>query len=257
MIADAQANVLNAALSLAERADALGKIPKEARNDAIVAAAVQIVASTDDPQLRNRIWWGMKGVGNPRLVQPLLQSLQHDADFNVRRAAAATLGDFLNEPGVKEALRNAQASDASDAVRETARGSVLTDQEQNELALQTLLDETLPARERLRALVPLSRNFGAANPVPLNEEAGRAVFDIGTRAEDPSIRGLAWMLLGSVYEPSFIGPMLDDLANHPAESVRRAAASGLGQYVADRAVRQPWRTRKTIPRRKFASGEWR
>jgi hypothetical protein len=47
---------------------------------------------------------------------------------------------------------------------------------------------------------------------------------------------MAWRLLGGVYEPTFIGAMLDDLANHPAEMVRAAVACGLRQYVADRAV---------------------
>ena len=66
----------------------------------------------------------MKGVRDPQLIQPLLQSLAYDADFNVRRAAAFALVDFLATPGVRDVLARAQASDPVQAVREQAQRSL-------------------------------------------------------------------------------------------------------------------------------------
>jgi HEAT repeat protein len=57
-------------------------------------------------------------------VQPLLLSMQTDADAKVREEAAETLGDYLDQPGVQQALRTASGSDADPAVRRQALSSL-------------------------------------------------------------------------------------------------------------------------------------
>lgn len=103
--------------------------------------------------------------------------------------------------------------------------------------LQTLLDETLPARERLMATTILED--GNARAVPLTREAARAVFEIGATATDPDIRGSAWSSLGrnDVDDPAFTSVLLDDLANYPDDEVRVMAAYALAPYVDDPVVR--------------------
>lgn len=235
--ADARAIVLNAALPPAERVEALNRLPQgpEAPSDAIVMAAIEL--ATIAPEWRANIWYAMYGVDNPYLIDPLLDSLAYDAAEHRRRAAAAALGTFVAEPRVKAALEQARASDASEAVREAARDALLTDEERDQLALQKLLDETLPARERLFATsIRAGRNVRS---VPLTEEAARAVFDIGVTSTDPGIRASAWSRLGRdrVDDPSFMPVLVDDLANNPNDDVRAMAANALKQYAEDSAVR--------------------
>lgn len=235
-IADARAVVLNAALSNAERIDALRRLPlrsPEAYDDAIVAAAVEIATTSGNASVRSQVWLTMQGVGHQYLIEPLLQSLAYDADDYVRRAAAITLGDFRDVPRVQAALARAQARDASGAVRESARLALLSDQERNELALKTLLDTTLPNPERLHAVS--IRDYRRVRNVPLTVEAAWAVFDIATRSKDPAIRSSAWLTLkrSEVHNPTFMGALLDDVANHPSESVRAAAARTLELYRED------------------------
>src|SRR5690606_4647840 len=111
------------------------------------------------------------------------------------------------------------------------------DEEVDQRALQKLLDETLPAEERLIATSILEGR--RAREVPLTQEAARAVFDIGVKATDPGIRGWAWSRLGrsDVDDPSFTSVLLDDLANHPHDEVRSSAANALAQYIEDPTVR--------------------
>jgi HEAT repeats len=151
--------------------------------------------------------------------------------------AAGALSAFAAEPRVKAALEHARASDASDAVRETAQRALLTDEERDELALRTVLDETLPPRERLKALSVPEFTGRSIRRLPLTAEAARAVLEIGLRSTDAGIRGWAWSALRHVYEPSFADALLDDLANHPSDSVRSQAAGALEQYADDLAVR--------------------
>jgi HEAT repeat protein len=236
-ISDAQAIVLNAALPPRMRVTALGKLPQtpDARTDAVVAAAVEL--ATIAPEGRAGIWRAMYGVDNPYLIQPLIDSLTYDVADHVRRQAASSLRTFVTEPHVKAALEHAQASDPSEGVREAAQRALWTDMEVERRAIQKLVDETLPAQERLMATsVFEGRNV---REVPLTGEAARAVFDIGESATDPDIRGWAWSRLGrsDVGDPAFTSVLLGDLANFPDDEVRSMAANALAQYIDDPAVR--------------------
>lgn len=237
-IADTRATILNTALSDSERAEALQQLahsPSQAHDDAIVAAAIEIAAG--NPGLRAYIWGAMRGVGHPYLVEPLLQSLAYDRNPYVRRVAAGTLGDFRDQPRVQTALKQAQASDKSEAVREAAKLALLSDQDRDELALATLLDETVPADERLKAVDVLDGQ--TFRQVPLTAEASRAVFDIGRNSNDAEIRSEAWSTLAAqdIHDPAFTETLLHDLGNHSSVIVREQAARALGPYLDDPAVR--------------------
>lgn len=245
-ISDARATVLNSSLSPGERYGALNNLPQttEAWSEAVVAVAVELAAIA--PKLRGEIWRLVNGVDNPYLIEPLLQSLAYD-DEHTRREAAAALRSFVAEPGVQAALEQARASDVSEAVRDSAQNALLTDKERDELALQKLLDETLPARQRLSAIN--IRNGRNHRSVPLTDEAAIAVFDMGARSTDAGVRSSAWALLGRnrVHDPSFTSVLLDDLVNHPDASVRAFAARALSQHTDDSAVHAALERAKTDP----------
>jgi HEAT repeat protein len=236
-VTDARAIVLNAALPVRERVTALGELPRtpDALTNAVVAAAVELAAMA--PEWRGSVWRSMYGVDNPYLIEPLIDSLTYDSADHIRRQAAASLHTFVAEPRAMAALVQALASDPSEIVRQAAQRALLTDEEVDQQALQKLLDETLPDRERLMAMSLLEGHN--ARSVQLTKEAARAVFDIGVNATDPGIRGSAWSKLGrsNVDEPSFTSVLLDDLANYPNDEVRTMAANALAQYIDDPAVR--------------------
>jgi hypothetical protein len=255
VIAEAQATVLNVALSDAERASALGKLPygppdgptssPVASDDAVVAAATQIAMSSRDARARAVAWVGLRGIDDPDLIQPLLYSLANDADENVRRAAAFALAYFVDEPGVRDGLARAAAEDPSQdragscctpTVREAAERSLLSEQELHELALKTVMNEALTDQERLRPIT--SSPDGRGLRVPLNDEAARAIFDMGRRSEDAGLRSQAWWSIARAgAHPEFAQVLLADLTSHPEENVRGAAAAGLADYTDDPVVR--------------------
>lgn len=244
LIAEAEAKLLDRSLSFAERADALSRIGTKRASDAVVAAVVELGTNAEDPQIRNRAWSAMKGVGNRYLVQPLIDALAGDPDYNVRRSAAFTLGDFLAEPGVRGALARAAEEDAEDTVRSAARRSLTSNEEIYSSAIATLLDESLPARRRLSAVRGVDGVFGmlAGSGIPigmtLDEQALRKVLEITTSTNDANVRSLGWIVLGQqATESEFIGPLLDDALGHASARVRRSAVSALEKHVDDPNVR--------------------
>jgi HEAT repeat protein len=208
----------------------------------IVAAAVQIGSSSRDAETREYAWFTLRGVDDAYVVQPLLHSLANDPAENVRRAAALALGYLVDEPGVRDGLTRAAAYDPSPevaavcclpTVREAARYALLTDEERRALALQTVLDEGLPAEQRLRPY----RSSIDGRHVPLTDDAAQAVFDLGAGAADAVTRASAWHLLAAVRNPAFKPTLLEDLASHASANVRVGAAFALGHYREDPAVR--------------------
>ncbi len=251
LIADAQATVLNTALSDADRASALFNLRQpptwglEGYDDAVVAAAAQIAMTSRDAQARERAWVGLRGVADPYLTQPLIHSLANDADEDVRRAAAFALAYLVGEPGVRDALARAAAADPSQhradscctpTVREAAERSLLSEQELVDLTLETLMNDSLTDQDRLRPIIESVDGRGV--PVSLSDEAARAVFDIGRLSEDSGVRARAWWSLGRAGpRPEFGQALLADLTNHPEENVRGAAAARLVYYTDDPVVR--------------------
>lgn len=236
-IADARASVLNSSLPPGERVEALGKLPQtpEARTEDIVLAAVEL--ATIAPNLRASIWRAMYGVDDPYLIDPLISSLNYDDAEHRRRAAATALATFVAEPRVKAALEQARSSDVSETVREAALHALSTVEERDQLALQALLDEKLPVRERLGATMLLEGR--RVREVKLTAEAAQAVFDIGAGSTDADTRAMAWGKLGrsGVDNPNFKQALLDDLANHPNIEVRTMAAFALKHFSNESDVR--------------------
>jgi HEAT repeat protein len=248
VIAEAQATALNTALDERARLNAMIELfhatePPQGPFDAgVVAAAVQIGSSSRDAGTREYAWYTLRGVDDPYVIQPLLHALLNDPAENVRRAAALTLGHFVDVPGVRDGLVRAATSDPSPevaatcctpTVREAARYALRPDAERRAFALQTVLDTSLPAEERLR---PFNSSIDGRD-VPLDEAAARAVFALGLAEADASARSSAWHLLAQVRNPDFKPTLLEDLASHPAENVRSGAAWALARYGDDPVVR--------------------
>ena len=94
-------------------------------SDAVVAEAVRIGTTAEDPQIRADIWrQAHANHTHPLLLQPLLQALTTDPDRSVREEAAETLDLYLDQPGVPETLQTASQYDADPGVRMQAATSL-------------------------------------------------------------------------------------------------------------------------------------
>jgi HEAT repeat protein len=177
------------------------------------------------------------------MVAPLLNSLANDAEDRVRAQAALALASFAEQPLVKDALTSAAAEVPSEppkvsccdpTVRSAARLALRGGGDPVEAVRGTVLDESLTPPERLS----LERPDGDLMRLDeLGAEAARTVFALGSSADDDDVRARAWQLLGYVNDPAFVPALLEDLGQHPAETVRAGAASGLTKHLGNPDVR--------------------
>lgn len=93
--------------------------------DTVVSEMIRLGETSEDPEIRADVWRQADGRDrNTLLVDPMLRALQSDPSPSVRSEAAETLGNYLSEPGVRDALEAAAAHDDSDDVRDEAKSSL-------------------------------------------------------------------------------------------------------------------------------------
>ena len=247
LIAEARATVLNTALGDRDRVSAMFQLRQGLTptfDEAILTAAVQIGIASRDADARATAWQGLRGVIDPSIVQPLLHSLANDAAEDVREDAALALAPFSDQPAVRDALTRAAAEVPSETpevscctftVRSAARLALRASLEPADMVRGTVLDESLTPQERLVLLRPDGARSLRLDQ--LGDEAARAVYAIGSSADDAEVRSRAWGLLGDVSERDFLPALLEDLERHPVEAVRAGAAAGLRQHRDDPEVR--------------------
>lgn len=97
---------------------------KGARGGAVADAAIRLVQSSSDPKIRADVWRQMSRANEEVLVPYLIQSLQFDADPEVREEAAETLGDYPTHGDAVAALRAASENDAEQRVRQQCKESL-------------------------------------------------------------------------------------------------------------------------------------
>jgi len=245
--AEARATVLNTALGDRERVNAMGRLRQSLAatfDEAVLTAAVQIGMTSRDADARATAWNALRGVTDPYIVQPLLYAVANDAAEDVRLAAALTLAPFIDQAVVRDALTRAAAEVPSETpkasrrtftVRSAARLALRAGLEPADAVRGTVLDEALTPQERLVLLRP--DGVRSLRLDQLGDEAVRAVFALGSSADDAEVRSRAWGLLGDVSERDFVPALLEDLERHPVEAVRAGAATGLRQHRDDPEVR--------------------
>ncbi len=245
VLAEQQVIVLDTSLSEVERLEALAELSiyrghveggAESVSDAVVVAAIQIALDSDNASVRANVWRRMAGVGHPYLIQPLLHSLSNDPDADVREEAAKVLRDFLDEPGVIEALEYSQNNDLSETVRKEARYSMLSDTDQQAMLRETALDTTLTDQERSSALFMLL--FEHRRGDGFSPEFGAAMVAFAQSASNPSIRRSIWYSVTQGGDPNLVEPLLEALKSDPDEGVREGVAGALGQFLDEPGVRE-------------------
>ncbi|MCB9891633.1 MAG: HEAT repeat domain-containing protein [Planctomycetes bacterium] len=94
------------------------------RSPSVVAAMIHLAQTSQDPEVRADVWRQMSRAKDKQLVAPMMQAVQSDAHPKVREEAAETLGDFLDEPGVRSILQHVSENDVEEDVRRQARSSL-------------------------------------------------------------------------------------------------------------------------------------
>ena len=243
-IAEKQAIFLDASLSDRERLSALRDLSPGRRgrtnryryidgdaeilSGTVAIAAAQLALNSKDPDVRFEVWREMRGVGDPYLVQPLLHTLANDTDERVRSNAAKTLGDFLDEPGVREALMYAGDNDPSERVRNEIRYSMLSTDEQREELRATALDDSVAAQERWSAIYQFRR--GEQETRELDEAMIEALVSIARNADEPQLRDVSWLQIVYLDSADVVQPLLEALESDPNERVRNTVANGLARF---------------------------
>ena len=243
---DNQAQFLDVTLREKDRISALAGLHyafDDLRSGAVAAAAVELAANSDNERTRGQVWRYLQGTKDPYLVQPLLDALAYDSSQYVRREAATTLEDYIEEPGVRDALATAMENDDSKNVRDQALLSMSTEQEQQEIITRTILDESLSDRERLYPL--WSEKFQNSNRTALTDEAIDAMVVMAMNSDNPDIRTAVWRHLRGVNRSEIVSPLLKHLADDPSEDVRISAAVRLGEYLDQAGVRDALETAAT------------
>jgi len=208
-----------------------------ALSGAVAVAAAQIAIDANDPGIRAEVWRQMAGVGDPHLIQPLLHALANDDSERVRREAAKTLRDFLDEPSVQDALEYAGENDDSEWVRGKIRFSMLPEAEQQEEFLMTALDTTKTDKERLSALFRL-RYDSRFTRRALSDEVIIAMAQLARSSDSPRTRLHVWSLLTKTGDTYLVPPMAEALVTDPDEGVRATVARGLGEFLGYPGVRE-------------------
>jgi len=161
VIGPLQARFKDASLDPAQRAAALEQLYRlqlragsmgPLRDADVVRAAIELAAMAD-PVLRAQIWRSLRGIGSPALLQPLLASLSQDPE-DARLAAVETLSaDFRDDPRVRPALEAVARGDARPLVRAVAERSLSGEEPWRRYVSASLQDRSLPAAQRMEALV--------------------------------------------------------------------------------------------------------
>lgn len=248
----ATATILDTSLSVAQRLEALNKLPRgqmagfphqytdggAALSGEVAIAAAQLASESQDPSVKISIWRIMAGVADSSLVQPLVHSLNSDKDAGVRKEAAKALAVHLDEPGVWDALEMAAAHDPDSHVRSAAHFTMSSPEDRREVLRTTAMDVSLPEQERRTAMFKLWYHFGYDDPMPADEELTAAMVNLAKTAKDPKTRGSVWSSMGRMGGSEIVKPLIEALSEEPSETVRESVVGSLLKVIDEPGVRE-------------------
>jgi hypothetical protein len=86
----------------------------------IVVSMVDMARSADTARARYLVWINFTGTEDVYVVEALIEELEEASKDDMKSLAVRELGSFLDYPGVREALEQVAARDASLKIREMA-----------------------------------------------------------------------------------------------------------------------------------------
>ncbi len=116
----------DAGAAATERIEALRRLRGQFLDDgtdarlAVVASALELAGTTDDPAVRAGVWQHLSGLKVPEMRAPLLSALGRDTSPEVRARAAEALGAFMPDPEIESALLRSLDFDGDESVKDAA-----------------------------------------------------------------------------------------------------------------------------------------
>ena len=224
------ADLRDAGRPLPESVPASAVAALESARASIVAAGAAIAVASDDPAIRRRAWEALEGADDPYLIQPLLNALSADPSAPVRRAAATTLHDYLDDPSVVTALERARRFDGDDAVRSAAADAALTDEERLRSMRETFFDSSLPVWDRVLAV---DVHYDGTD-MPLEPDVARelvAVASDTTANGDARDMALTLLIYAADLDDALAEPLLALHENDPEPGIRGGGAHVLHHFT--------------------------
>jgi hypothetical protein len=124
------------------------------RDPAVVREAVDLAFVAAEPAHRAEVWYTMRGIADPLLVDPLVRAAQTDPAYLVRAEATATLAaDFSGNPRARAALELIARADVRSVVRALAQRGPSGESGWRSHVATSLADTSLPDAERLDAFL--------------------------------------------------------------------------------------------------------
>ena len=94
-------------------------------DEELIGAMVTFAQTAREARTRHQIWFSLGQVAGPDVVDDLVDALAEEPSESVREWVVHALRKNIDEPGVRDALENAQLNDPSPLVRNTAERVLL------------------------------------------------------------------------------------------------------------------------------------
>lgn len=240
-----EAVVLNSSFSLDERLLALKDLRLSSDRYAFVGrderrqvslAAVEIVNTVPDPEIRGHTWRAMMGLEDPWLVAPLTDTVLQDPSEFVRIEAVKLLSaDYSDVAQAQSALQYALVNDLSSRVRMHARWESLNEADRQAYLASTLLDTGLSDAERFELLQADVREIRRY----LDRPSAMALADISSRARPTAQGPLASESTGDVSAADVIPLLVDMMEDQTNEAmIRSTMVASLARHLDEPGVRE-------------------
>jgi hypothetical protein len=210
------------------------------RDPAVIRAVIDLAAVTPNPQQRAEIWWTMRSMSSPDLVEPLARAAQQDTDSTVRAEAVATLvADYARDPRSRAALELVARTDSHSIVRALANRGLAGEATWNRYILSSLADATLPDAQRLEAILfHVRRSPPSEQPLVslLDDHAIKELAQVLPRTSVPGTRTLL-NHLASVRHPAITDMLLSSVERRDPRFDRSQVVNLLAHRVEEPKVR--------------------
>jgi hypothetical protein len=189
---------------------------------------------------RGEIWWMMRSIRSPALVEPLAHAAQLDPDSTVRAEAVATLADdFASDPRARAAFELIARADSHPMVRALAQSGLSGEASWNSYVRASLEDRALSDAQRLDAILFHARSWAASDQSLvrlLDDDAIEALAEVLPTAEGAGLRTLL-NHLASVKHPAITGMLLASIERRDPRFDRKLVMEMLADRLSEPEVR--------------------
>jgi hypothetical protein len=123
--ADLQKVLADTTVTDSEKLAALGQLRRnDARSPEVLASAIGLYQTAEDPNVRAEAFRNLSGVSDPSIMEPLLTGLSQDDSSRVRGVAAGVLSAYREDPTVAAWLKYAAENDPDPGVQRLAQAAL-------------------------------------------------------------------------------------------------------------------------------------